>query len=389
MFKYIRQRIALAILALFIISILCFTLVSLFGPNPAEIILNKKIEGVKKQGNYEALKIAEEIRLGLRYVDGRKIPILVRYFQYIGGIFHGDFKFLLNEKLNPNPSEYTTMSKLFFQPLKYSIMISLPAFVMSAIIGITFGTIAGYQRGKWADSTINVFVLFFIAVPSFIIAPIAITIAAKLNVAPNVLKFGDPVATTGEIIKSYLPPIIVVTLGSLSVYTTYTRNQVVTVLTSNYILIAKTKGLSGIQIYFKYVLRNISIPLSAIIIPSFVFLLSGSIIVEKYWQVPGTSTVIANSFPQGEIYVVMFSTLFFSFISLASELVVDILFVILDPRITYGTKSKRNLLLFLKAYFIRRKLIKELKHKLSNSNSDANLLNAFNSQEQASVGCSN
>ena len=82
----------------------------------------------------------------------------------------------------------------------------------------------------------------------------------------------------------------------------------------------------------------------------------------------------------------MFSTLFFSFISLASELVVDILFVILDPRITYGTKSKRNLLLFLKAYFIRIKLIKELKHKLSNSNSDANLLNASNSQEQASVG---
>ncbi|GAA8715113.1 hypothetical protein oki361_18150 [Helicobacter pylori] len=148
MFKYIRQRIAFAILALFIISILCFTLVSLFGPNPAEIILNKRIEGVKKLGNYENLKIAEEIKLGLRYVDGRKIPILVRYFQYIGGIFRGDFKFLLNEKLNPNPSEYTTMSKLFFQPLKYSIMISLPAFVMSAIIGITFGTIAGYQRGK-------------------------------------------------------------------------------------------------------------------------------------------------------------------------------------------------------------------------------------------------
>ena len=381
MFKYIRQRIAFAILALFIISILCFTLVSLFGPNPAEIILNKKIEGVKKQGNYEALKIAEEIRLGLRYVDGRKIPILVRYFQYIGGIFHGDFKFLLNEKLNPNPSEYTTMSKLFFQPLKYSIMISLPAFVMSAIIGITFGTIAGYQ------STINVFVLFFIAVPSFIIAPIAITIAAKLNVAPNVLKFGDPVATTGEIIKSYLPPIIVVTLGSLSVYTTYTRNQVVTVLTSNYILIAKTKGLSGIQIYFKYVLRNISIPLSAIIIPSFVFLLSWSIIVEKYLQVPVTSTVIANSCWFS--FCSLDKLLFFSFISLASELVVDILFVILDPRITYGTKSKRNLLLFLKAYFIRRKLIKELKHKLSNSNSDANLLNASNSQEQASVGGSN
>jgi oligopeptide ABC transporter permease protein len=71
-------------------------------------------------------------------------------------------------------------------------------------------------------------------------------------------------------------------LGSLAVYTTYARNQVITVLTSNYVLIAKTKGLSQKQIFFKYVLRNISIPLIAIILPSFVFLLSGSIIIERY-----------------------------------------------------------------------------------------------------------
>ena len=117
------------------------------------------------------------------------------------------------------------------------------------------------------------------------------------------------------------------------------------------------------QIFFKYVLRNISIPLIAIILPSFVFLLSGSIIIERYWNVPGTSQTIAYAFPNGELYVVMFSTLFFSFLSLSVEIVVDILYAILDPRITYGMKSKKNYVLLLKTYLIRKKLIKDLLEK--------------------------
>lgn len=371
MFKYIWQRIAFAILALFIISILCFTLVAAFAPNP---VMNLAREQAQKPHNtkpFELIVQELEVKNGMRFgtveKPGAAIPILLRYFRYIGNIFaKGDFGFLIDNRNNPNQHEYTTMSKLFFIPLKYSVLISFPAFVLSALIGVTFGVIAGYKHGKWQDSTINVFVLIFIALPSFIIAPIAITIAFKLGISPNVPKFNDPAKTAYDFFIGYLPPIIVITLGSLAIYTTYARNQVITVLTSNYVLIAKTKGLSQKQIFFKYVLRNISIPLIAIILPSFVFLLSGSIIIERYWNVPGTSQTIAYAFPNGELYVVMFSTLFFSFLSLSVEIVVDILYAILDPRITYGMKSKKNYVLLLKTYLIRKKLIKDLLEKQAN-----------------------
>ena len=381
MFKYIWQRIAFAILALFIISILCFTLVAAFAPNPVYNLAREEVTKPHNTKTLEEIVQQLEFKNGMRFgtIDniGPRIPILLRYFRYIGNIFSkGDFGFLINNKNNPNEIEYTTMSKLFFVPLKYSIIISLPAFILSAIIGVTFGVIAGYKHGKWQDSTINVFVLIFIALPSFIIAPIAITIAFKVGgISPEVPKFGDPTKSTADFIKGYLPPIIVITLGSLSVYTTYSRNQVITVLTSNYVLIAKTKGLSQKQIFFKYVLRNISIPLIAIILPSFVFLLSGSIIIEKYWNVPGTSQTIAYAFPNGELFVVMFSTLFFSFLSLSVEIMVDILYAILDPRITYGMKSKKNYILLFKIYLVRRKLIKDLLKKQEDQNNNQSGIN--------------
>ncbi|BDX52607.1 ABC transporter permease [Metamycoplasma equirhinis] len=363
MFKYIRQRIAFAILTLFIISFFVYILIAAFGPNPVQQLAVKEYERLKTSGKtFNEVLQNLEIQNGLRYVlsdgtPGAKIPIIVRYFRYIGGIFRGDFGFVINPSNNPDPSSYKTMGQLFFKPLKYTLLITFPTFIASSIIGISIGVFAGYKRGKFFDSASNLFALIFIAVPSFIIAPIAIAIALSLGVSAVVPRPGDqPFLAT---FIAYLPPIIVMTLSSLAAYVTYTRNQVVTVLTSNYVLIAKTKGLSSRQIFFKYVLRNISIPLFSLIFGSFIGLLSGSIIIEKYWQVPGTSSVIVSAFPSGEINVVMFSTLFFTLVSLIAEIIIDVSFAILDPKITYVSNSKKNYLLFLRAYKERKKITRD------------------------------
>ncbi|HGS8484309.1 TPA: ABC transporter permease subunit, partial [Neisseria gonorrhoeae] len=100
----------------------------------------------------------------------------------------------------------------------------------------------------------NVFVLIFVAIPSFILAPIVITISVALGISSVVPRPGEQ--SFGVMFVSYLPPIFVMSITSLAGYVTYTRNQVITVLTSNFVLIAKTKGLSSSQIFFKYVLRN-------------------------------------------------------------------------------------------------------------------------------------
>lgn len=359
MFKYITQRIAFAILTLFIITFVVFILVSVFGQSPIKAIVEKELANPKNKHTYEELILENEIIFGLRYADGTPIPIFVRYFIYIGNVFSGDFGFIINKENNPSPSEYTNIQLLFFTPLKYSIRITLPAFIVSSISGITIGVFAGYKRGKLFDSGANLFVLIFVAVPSFVLAPILITISLKIGIPTTVPRDAlEP--SFGELFISYLPPVLIITLTSMAVYVSYTRNQVITVLTSNYVLIAKTKGLKPTQIFFKYVLRNISIPLFSLLFRSFLGLLSGSIIIEKYWDVPGTSQVIARSFPTGEINIIMFSTIFFTGLALASSIFVDVMFAVLDPKIKYAAKNKKNYWLFFKAFLERRKLEKDL-----------------------------
>ncbi|MBU4690007.1 ABC transporter permease [Mycoplasma zalophidermidis] len=326
MFKYIFKRMALAILTLFIILIFSYTLIVIFIKNPYEIKLINETDNLLRQ-QYEAKSQAF-----------KAIPVFTKIATYFSKFFSGDF----GEIYIPQQG-YNNIPELFFGPLGWSILISLPSFIISASLGILIGVLAGYKRGTWIDNLINAFVFVFIAVPSFILAPMFLNVFQKLGfdirfISP--FEIGDGWSAT---IKSVIPAITVVSLGSLAGYTLYSRNQVVTVLTSNYVLIAKTKGLSGGAIFRKYVLRNISIPLATIIIPSYLILLSGSIVVEKFWFIPGSATIIANSFPAGEINIVMFNIFFFTTLGLFTQVIVDISYPLIDPRIKYEASSGINL----------------------------------------------
>lgn len=345
MIKYFGKRVLFAILALFVILIFVYTMVYTFAENP----VLKTIQNLSK--------LTEKEKQDLLREAGFNKPVLISFAHYIKGIFQGDWGKVWNSALINRGS----IPQIFFKPLRYSIVISLPAFFISVILGVLLGVLSGYKRGKIIDSSINGFVLIFIALPSFIIAPIFIKIGNYIGLPHKIFSFDEEGVSVATKILSLINPILVITLGSLAAYTVYTRNQVITVLTSNYVLIAKTKGLSNTQIFFKYVLRNISIPLATMIIPYYIYLLSGSIIVEIYWQLDeGTSQILAQSFPNGEIYLIMFSTLFFTTLSLMTDIVVDISYVVLDPRIKYAEDSKNNFKLWTKAYFYRKKLLKEL-----------------------------
>ncbi|WP_027120661.1 ABC transporter permease [Mycoplasmopsis lipofaciens] len=347
MIRYSIKRVLLAILTLFIIIVFSYTLIITFGKNPYEVALGHVTDAKTK-------KIIEE--LSNQY---KNQPRLLMLAQYLWRILQGNWGHFYLMSSIANNLDAKTIPQLFFKPLKWSIMVSLPAFIISALLGSMLGVLAGYKRGKLIDNIINIFVLIFIAIPSFIIAPFVINLFR--GILPT--EFKSPYGATdgwNDTILSILPAILVVTLGSLAVYTLYARNQVVTVLTSNYILIAKTKGLSNLEIFKKYVFRNISIPLAAIIIPSYIVLLSGSIIVEKFWGIPGSATIIAEAFPKGEIDVVMFNIIFFTALTLVTEIVVDITYALIDPRIQYEKSSGLNYLEIFKAYLSRKKEAKIL-----------------------------
>ncbi|MGZ9755364.1 ABC transporter permease [Mycoplasma sp. 246B] len=369
MTKYILQRIGFALLTLIIIIFVVYTLTAQFADNPFVQTANSK-NGAEGQSQVALQNISRqsfEKSIDYHFLpsDWRgkydqyqnvwktyKLNPIIRFGYWVNDLFTNKanpFGLPFDDKLFASLG-VNSIPQLFFSRLKYSIIITLPAFVISAFLGILFGIFAGYKRGTWVDAVVNFFSLIFIALPSFIVAPILITILASSGVSPTVAIPGTAEAaaqTQSQVVISWLPPIVIIVLGSLSGYISYTRNQVITVLTSNYVLIAKSKGLSRVEIFFKYVLRNISIPLAAIIIPSYIGLLTGGIVIERYWKVPGTSQIIANAFPNGEINIIMFNTFFFTLLGVFTSVLVDVSYTILDPRIKYGTKGSNLWKLFL------------------------------------------
>lgn len=320
MIKYILKRFLLMCITLFVLLSIVYLLVASFSKNPFLV-------GGGNIDNADNLAAA----------NGLKDPILVRYWNYFSGFFTGNFGKIYNP-----PGEIHSIPELFFGPLRWTLLITVPAMFFAIIIGVSLGVVAGYNRGKLIDTLINIFVVIFIGLPSFVIAPLILLIASSSN-GLIISQFYLPDQQGWFItIKSAILPIITVLLGSLASYTILVRNQVITALTSNHVLIAQSKGLSQWDIFWKHIIRNISIPLLSFIVPSFIVLLAGNIVIEQFFGVPGTSTIIINSFPKGEINVVMFSIFFFAGISMLSEIILDISYIFIDPKIKFFETTKKS-----------------------------------------------
>lgn len=333
MIRYIIKRFLLGIISLFILMSIIYLLVASFSKNPFLVGGNN-------------LDDAEQ----LAKTNGLLDPILVRYGRYFSGFFTGNFGVIYNP-----PYEVANIPEFFFSPLKWTLLITAPAFIISIIFGVLLGVLAGYNRGKWVDSVINLFVMIFIGLPSFVFAPIMIMIAIKSNgvIIPSFIR--PDTQNWLVTIKSLLLPITTVTLSSLAGYTILTRNQVVSVLSSNHVLIAKSKGLSQWEIFWKHIARNITIPIIAYMVPAFIILLAGNVVIESFFMVPGVSEVIIQAFPNGEINITMFSIFFFAGVSMLSQLILDVSFVMIDPKIKFFEASKTSLFVILKNKIIRKK----------------------------------
>lgn len=376
MTRYISQRIALAIATLFIILLVVYLLTAQFTRNP---FAEEWLFSEQKNATNERFLFEQSVRHGI-VADlpfeqspewfANKLNPFLRLINWVKSIFsETPFGTTYNDQILTGAG-VTTIPKYFFVFLQYTLIVTAPVFVISTILGVSLGVLSGYKRGTWIDSTINGVTLVFTAIPSFVLAPIIITILLTQNIPPTFYIFDEVRLQTdgiGRIILSWLPPIGTLSIIYMSAYIAYTRNQVITVLTSNHVLIAKAKGLGTKEIFFKHVARNISIPLVTVIIPSFFALLSGGVVIETYWQVPGVSRVLVSAFPSGEVNLIMFNVFFFTFIGVFIAIFVDVIYVILDPRIKYVAASKKSIIREWKASINRNNQFKKLGEVYSNT----------------------
>lgn len=223
-----------------------------------------------------------------------------------------------------------------------TVMINFYSMIFSVPLGILFGIYAAIRKNKWDDSLISTLVMVFISVPSYVYAfLVQYFLYFKLGVLPlTMYSLADAGGSyfTSKMFVSMIPAIIALSFGSIASYTRFVRAELTEALTSEYMLLARTKGLTRAQATARHALKNAFVPILPSILSEFVGLLGGSMIIEQIFAVPGVGQLYMKSLSLLDYDVFMMDCIFYTFIGLLAGIVMDLSYGFIDPRIRMGEK---------------------------------------------------
>ena len=309
---YIVKRIVVAFLTLLLIMCITFLLMNAVPGSP--FLTEKSTPEMIARAN-------------AKYVLDK--PLYIQLFNYIKSYLKGDLGTSLKMQ------EGTSVSKIIFHQGKFELSLKLGvcALLLAVIIGIPLGCIAAYNRGKWIDGFLRVLTTVGVAVPTFVLATLLlVTFAVKLQWLPTL---------SGSLTdaKSYVMPVI-----SLSFYYTcyvakLTRTSMLDDINQDYIRTARAKGVKTRALILKHALRNSLIPVITYLGPVMAGIITGSFVVESTFSVPGLGKYYVQSVLNRDYPVIMATTVVLSALVILMNLVVDIAYKIVDPRITLTAKE--------------------------------------------------
>ena len=320
MFKYICKRIGLMLLTFTIIFVTCFVLIKLLpvdyrsaspGQDPAIA------EAIWKARGYDR-------------------PIPEQFYYYIKRIVtNWDFGIALNMK---NVEYNSPVWTEFVRKLPPTILINVYSSLFSVPLGIALGIYAALRKNKWQDHFISTAVMVFISVPSFVIASLFLyLICFKLGWFPLQMNAGYDYFTW-DMFKSMLPAVFCMSFGSIAGYARFTRAELTEVLTSEFMLLARTKGLTKSQATTRHALRNAMVPIFPSIVGEFISVLGGSLVLEKIFGIPGVGNLYLTAINAPDYDFFMLLSGFYLIIGLAAGLVIDLSYGVIDPRIRMGAR---------------------------------------------------
>ena len=333
MFKYVSKRLGLMLFTFFIIFTMCFVLIKLL-PIPTNALPGQDPEIVMKtlEGRGWITNIKEG-QNGVWTYD--RVPILLQYGNYIKRIVtQGDFGIVTTygEYLNMNIWE------VFVSHLPPTILINIYSTLIGVPIGLGLGILAALKKNKWQDQLINIFIILLISVPSIVLALlIQYGLCFKLGWFPLTMSTSNEYFTW-EVFRSMLPAVFALCLGSIAGYARYTRAELSEVLTGEFMLLARTKGLTKRQAIFRHAMRNSMVVIFPSILSEFISVLSGSLIIEKMFGINGVGGLYLNSITFQDYDFFMLLSGFYTLVSLAAGIVIDISYGFIDPRIRMGAK---------------------------------------------------
>ncbi len=270
-------------------------------------------------------KLPPEIQANLNEFYGFDQPLYVQYFDYLKSVATLDF----------GPSfkyKGQTVNDLISNGFPVSFMLGMEAILLALALGVLLGVISALKHNKWQDYTAMIIAVLGISVPSFIMATaLQYFLAMKLGIFP--------VARWESWAHTFLPALALASTP-MAFIARLTRSSMLEVLSNDYIRTAKAKGLSKSVITVKHAMRNAMLPVVSYIGPLTAGILTGSFVIEKIFGIPGLGLHFVTSITNRDYTVIMGVTVFYSILLLASVLIVDILYGLIDPRIKLSGGKK-------------------------------------------------
>lgn len=308
--KYVLKRIVTSIFTLLAILLVLFILMQLMPGSP-----------------FNDEKLNDDQRMALYVKYGLDKPIVVQFFKYVGNMLKGDLG------VSYNISKNTPIAQLIQTRLPISIKIGGAAVSIGAVIGLLLGLIAALKHDTIVDSLCTIISVIGVSVPSYVFAlALSYTFGFKFRWFPMLF-------SQQQMFASSVLPSISLSMFTMASIARFTRSEMLEVLGSDYMLLAESKGISGSALIFRHALRNALIPIITVLAPLIVDLMTGSLVVEKIFAIPGVGSLLVNAIQSNDYNVVISLSFIYSAMYIGIMLVVDILYGIIDPRIRLAKKG--------------------------------------------------
>jgi len=300
--RYICKRVLLALLTVFIIAAITFFSMNAIPGGPF----------AKEKAPSPAVQAVLEARFHLDR------PVLEQFGLYLQGLVQGDFG--ISTKTGRD------ISTTIFEKFSISATLGGWAVITALVVGLVLGSIAALNRNKWPDRVIIFFTTLFVAVPSFILATMLLLIFCLQLGWFGVWSTSSP---------NYVLPVISLALYPMSYITRLTKTSMLDVLGQDYIRTARAKGVKERKVIFKHALKNALIPVITYVGPLTAYILTGSMVVETVFTVGGLGTEFVKSISNRDYPMIMGTTIFLATLMVTMTLISDLVYKVVDPKITF------------------------------------------------------
>ncbi len=334
MFKYVLKRLGLMLMTFSIIFVMCFILIKMLpivvsaSTGDAADIMYAQLEA-----RGYIMNVVRDPVAGTYTFDN--VPVMIQLGNYLMRVFtQGDFG------IGTSMVQYANQPvwDVFVEKLPPTILINIYSSIIGVPIGLGLGIFAALKKNKWQDQLINVVVILMISLPSLVFGLLVqYFLCFKLQWFPLTMMSGYDYFTW-DMFRSMLPAVLSLCLGSIAAYTRYTRAELTEVLTSEFMLLARTKGLTRSQATVRHALRNSMVPIFPMILGEFIGVLSGSLIIEQMFSIPGVGGLYLSSINSLDYDFFMLLSGFYTLVGLVAGIIVDISYGFIDPRIRMGAK---------------------------------------------------